>query len=58
MLQYSAVYPETLELLKILMVYAKLQKFYLVGGTSLSLQLGRRISGDLDLFTNDDFKTA
>jgi len=58
MLQYRAVYSETLELLKILMQYSDLQKFYLVGGTALALQLGHRISVDLDLFTNSDFETA
>jgi len=26
--------------------------FYLVGGTALSLQLGHRVSDDIDLFTN------
>jgi len=30
--------------------------FLLVGGTSLSLQIGHRISIDLDLFTNDTFE--
>jgi hypothetical protein len=33
----------------------RLQDFVLVGGTSLALQLGHRISIDLDLFTNVDF---
>jgi len=28
-------------------------KFYLVGGTALSLQIGHRISTDIDLFTED-----
>lgn len=57
MLQYRAVHSETLELLKIIMKYSHLQKFYLVGGTALALQLGHRISVDLDLFTNSDFVT-
>ncbi len=57
MLQYRAVYPETLELLNILMQQSNLQQFYLVGGTALALQLGHRISVDLDLFTNSDFET-
>lgn len=30
-------------------------QFYLAGGTSLSLQIGHRISIDLDLFTGEDF---
>ena len=58
MLQYRAVYPSTLELLKILMQCKSLQNFFLVGGTALSLQLGHRISVDLDLFYNKDFETA
>lgn len=58
MLQYRAVYSETLELLKILMQYSNLQQFYLVGGTALALQLGHRISVDLDLFTSSDFETG
>lgn len=58
MLQYRAVYPETLELLNTLMQYSELQKFYLVGGTALALQLGHRISVDIDLFTSSDFDTV
>jgi len=57
MLQYRAVYPETLELLNFLMQQSNLQQFYLVGGTALALQLGHRISVDLDLFTSSDFET-
>lgn len=29
-------------------------EFYLVGGTALALQIGHRVSVDLDLFTSDD----
>jgi len=57
MLQYRAVYPTTLELLKILMQYENLKKTFLVGGTALSLQLGHRISVDIDLFSETDFET-
>ncbi len=57
MLQYRAVYPETLELLNKLMLLSELQNFFLVGGTALALQLGHRISVDLDLFTLNDFNT-
>lgn len=35
-----------------------LQQFNLVGGTSLSLQIGHRISIDLDLFSNKDFNNS
>ncbi len=57
MLQYRAVYPETLGLLKKIMTLESLQDFFLVGGTALALQLGHRISVDLDLFANKDFYT-
>lgn len=57
MLQYSAVVPTTLELLKKLMQLKTLQNFYLVGETALALQLGHRMSIDLDLFTESDFET-
>jgi hypothetical protein len=33
----------------------ELADFYLVGGTSLALQIGHRISVDLDLFSTKDF---
>ncbi len=57
MLQYTAVYPKTLELLKKLMQEECLSKFNLVGGTALALQLGHRISVDIDLFSTHDFDT-
>jgi len=57
MLQYRTIYPTTLELLKKLMQLKELSDFFLVGGTALSLQLGQRISIDLDLFTQKDFDT-
>jgi len=55
MLQKQTVAPTTLELLNRLMQDPVLEKFVLVGGTSISLQLGHRISVDLDLFTNETF---
>ncbi len=55
MLQTRTVEPGTLELLKVLMSMEALQQFYLVGGTSLALQLGHRVSVDLDLFTAEPF---
>ena len=57
MLQYRTVYPKTLELLKKLMLLPELEDFFLVGGTALALQLGHRISIDIDLFTQNDFDT-
>ncbi len=55
MLHIQTVEPNTLELLKKLMSESWLNDFRLVGGTSLSLQIGHRISVDLDFFTNSDF---
>lgn len=45
-----------MELLKRLMTDKRLEDFVLVGGTALSLQIGHRISVDLDLFVNHDFE--
>jgi Nucleotidyl transferase AbiEii toxin, Type IV TA system len=53
MLQDSTVEPRTLELLKQLMLLPELDNYYLVGGTALALQIGHRMSIDLDLFTTE-----
>ncbi len=58
MLYTSAVEPNTLSLLKRLMVLDELKQFSLVGGTALSLRYGHRISVDLDLFSNQEFDQA
>ena len=55
MLQTRTVEPGTLGLLKELMAMPLLEQFYLVGGTALALQLGHRVSIDLDLFTLETF---
>ena len=55
MLYTQTVAPKTLELLSQLMHDTAFDRFLLVGGTSLSLQLGHRISIDLDLFCNETF---
>lgn len=55
MLQTRTVEPGTLGLLRSLMSLEALRPFYLVGGTSLALQLGHRVSIDLDLFTTEPF---
>ncbi len=55
MLQYAAIDKGTLELLKSLMQVNFLSDFNLVGGTALALQIGHRISIDLDLFTDKTF---
>lgn len=56
MLHTQTVLPSTLELLNKLMDDSMLRNFVLVGGTSLALQLGHRLSVDLDLFTNTSFE--
>lgn len=55
MLQTRAIEPRILGLLKQLMTMPALEHFYLVGGTALALQLGHRVSVDLDLFTTEPF---
>jgi predicted nucleotidyltransferase component of viral defense system len=55
MLQKETIAPHTLELLKLLMQDDHLKDFLLVGGTALSLQLGHRISIDLDFFSQIAF---
>lgn len=56
MLHTQTVLPSTLELLNKLMDDSMLRNFVLVGGTSLALQLGHRLSVDLDLFINTSFE--
>ena len=55
MLHYETIAPATRKLLNRLMSDNRLHDFVLVGGTSLALQLGHRLSVDLDLFTDTDF---
>lgn len=56
MLQYATVEPNTLRILKQLMLLKELNGFSLVGCTALSLYLGHRISVDIDLFSVDKFE--
>jgi hypothetical protein len=58
MLHRKTLAPDALELLKELMQKPYLRDFCLVGGTSLSLQIGHRISLDLDLFGSLPFETS
>ena len=51
-LHYNTVNPFLLEALRCLMRSKLLDKFRLVGGTSLSLQRGHRVSLDIHLFTD------
>ena len=55
MFHTESVYPKTLKLLKEIMAESDLDFLSLVGGTSLALQIGHRISVDLDLFTSQTF---
>jgi len=50
MLHYEAIDSKTLELLKLLQKVPDFKNLRLVGGTSLSLQIGHRKSIDIDLF--------
>ncbi len=58
MLHREAVLPSTLELLEKIMDKPALSEFYLVGGTSLALQIGHRHSTDLDLFGQRPFEVS
>ena len=57
MLYHNTVAPATLELLEELSSFHALRAkgFALAGGTSLALQIGHRISVDLDFFTIQEF---
>jgi hypothetical protein len=54
MLQKQAVSKKLLGLVETLQQIPALDDFVLVGGTSLVLQMGHRISDDIDLFTQND----
>jgi len=54
-LRYETVSKPLLECLQKLMANTSFDDFVLVGGTALSLQLGHRISIDIDLFTAIDY---
>lgn len=48
--------PELLQLIKIFSLNERInQDFYLAGGTALALQIGHRLSVDIDLFTQKEF---
>ena len=57
MLQKEAIEPGTLQLLKVLQADSMFEKFHLADGTGLALQLGHRLSVDLDLFSLTPFDT-
>lgn len=51
----KVILPETLDLLRQIQQDTVLEDFFLVGGTALALQIGHRLSIDLDLFTTQPF---
>lgn len=57
MLYVETVTPATLRILKRLMTMPSLSGFHLAGGTALALQIGHRISTDLDFFCMDEPNT-
>jgi hypothetical protein len=57
MLHKETVGHTTLELIETLQADSMLEGFLLVGETALSLQMGHRISIDIDFFTQDEFDT-
>ena len=55
MLYYNTINDLLKNSLEILMTSSVFENFRLVGGTALSLQLGHRISVDIDLFSDDSY---
>jgi len=55
MLYKTTVAQSTLDLIKLLCKSNCLNDFFLVGGTALSLQIGHRVSIDLDFFSTGSF---
>lgn len=47
--------PDTLRAIQLVSGVSEIKKAYLAGGTALSLQVGHRISVDLDFFTQHEF---
>lgn len=58
MLHKETVSSSTLDLIKRLFKDYQFDDFLLVGGTALSLQIGHRISVDIDLFSEKPFDAA
>ena len=56
-LYYNTVAPLLHKTLIDLMKIEQLKQFVLVGGTSLSLQVGHRESVDIDMFTDAEYNT-
>src|SRR3989344_1269988 len=47
--------PDTLRAIQLISGFPEIKKAYLAGGTALALQIGHRISVDLDFFTQEEF---
>ncbi|MBU3978494.1 nucleotidyl transferase AbiEii/AbiGii toxin family protein [Patescibacteria group bacterium] len=47
--------PDTLRAIQLVSGVTEIKKAYLAGGTALALQIGHRISVDLDFFTQEEF---
>jgi len=58
MLQLKTIHPDTFGLLQELSANQSLTTFALAGGTSLALQLGHRISIDLDFLSMQEFDSS
>ena len=56
-LQYHTVKPILRSSLEHLMTLEAFAPFHLVGGTSLSLRYGHRMSDDIDLFTDAKYRS-
>ena len=54
-MHWNTVTPKLKEVLKVVMGSSVFDPFRLVGGTSLSLQMGHRFSADIDLFTDAEY---
>lgn len=57
-LHYNTITPLLKEILLKLMRREEFAPFRLVGGTALSLQLGHRVSIDIDLFTDAEYESV
>lgn len=50
----KAILPDTFRALQLVSAVPSIQKAYLAGGTALALQIGHRVSEDLDFFTREE----
>lgn len=54
----KTLFPDTLRAIQLVSGLPETKKAYLAGGTTLALQIGHRISVDLDFFTQYEFNEA